>query len=59
MNNPAIPKNLTKRQPDYFIHETEKWLVLPHELEGLSLEEIKQNKPELDDLIENIKPYIS
>ena len=52
-------KNLTKRKPDYYIHETDKWLVFPHELEGLSLEEIKQNKPELDDLIENIKPYIS
>ena len=52
-------KNLTKRKPDYFIHETEKWLVFPHELEGLSLEEIKQNKPELDDLIKKIKPYIS
>ena len=52
-------KNLTKRKPDYFIHETEKWLVFPHELEGLSLEEIKENKPEIDDLIEKIKPYIS
>ena len=52
-------KNLTKRKPDYYIHETEKWLVFPHELEGLSLDEIKQNKPEIDALIEKIKPYIS
>tara|TARA_B100001093_G_scaffold399265_1_gene386703 strand:- start:3800 stop:4366 length:567 start_codon:yes stop_codon:yes gene_type:complete len=52
-------KNLTKRKPDYFIHETEKWLVFPHELEGLSLQEIKSNKPELDDLIIQIKPFIS
>ena len=52
-------KNLTKRKPDYFIHETEKWLVFPHELEGLSLQEIKSNKPELDDLITQIKPFIS
>ena len=52
-------KNLTKRKPDYFIHQTDKWLVFPHELEGLSLEEIKQNKPELENLIQNIKPYIS
>ena len=52
-------KNLTKRKPDFFIHQTEKWLVFPHELEGLSLQEIKSNKPELDDLITQIKPFIS
>ena len=27
-------------RPDYFIHETEKWLVFPHELQGLTPEEI-------------------
>lgn len=31
--------------PDYFIHETEEWLVFPHELVGLSEEEIAQHKP--------------
>jgi len=52
-------KNLTKRKPDYYIHETEKWLVFPHELEGLSMDEIIQFKPELFDLVEKIKPFIS
>ena len=40
-------KNKTNRKPDYYLYETDKWLVFPHELEGLSLQEIKDNKPEL------------
>lgn len=51
-------KNKTKRKPDYYLHETDKWLVFPHELEGLSAEEIIQNKPELKDLIDKIKPKL-
>ena len=48
-------KNLTENIPDYFLHETNKWLVFPHELDGLSVEEIEKNKPELKDLISNIQ----
>jgi hypothetical protein len=48
----------TGRKPDYYIHETDQWLVFPHELEGLTLEEIKANKPQLTDLIPNIKDII-
>jgi len=36
------PKNnLTDIFPDFYIHETEKWVVFPHELESLSEDEIK------------------
>jgi hypoxanthine phosphoribosyltransferase len=52
-------KNKTERKPDFYIHETEKWLVFPHELEGLSMDEIIEFKPELSDLAEKIKPFIS
>ena len=52
-------KNKTERKPDFYIHETEKWLVFPHELEGLSMDEIIEFKPELPDLAEKIKPFIS
>ena len=52
-------KNQTNRRPDFYIHETEKWLVFPHELEGLSIEEIIEFKPELSDFAEKIKPFIS
>ncbi len=39
--------NKTERTPDYFLHETDQWLVFPHELDGLSLDEIAQ-KPGID-----------
>lgn len=39
--------NKTDNVPDYFVHETDKWLVFPHELQGLSIEEIHEHKPEL------------
>jgi len=52
-------KNKTDRKPDFYIHETEKWLVFPHELDGLSVDEIIEFKPELSDLVEKIKPFIS
>ena len=51
-------KNRTGRKPDYYLHETDKWLVFPHELEGLSLSEIKANKPEVSDLIKHIEKII-
>ena len=38
-------KNQTALTPDYFIHETEQWLVFPHELNGLTDAEIAANKP--------------
>ncbi len=38
--------------PDYYIHETDKWLVFPHELAGLTIDEIKQGKPELAAIFE-------
>ena len=52
-------KNQTNRQPDFYLHKTEKWLVFPHELDGLSIEEIIEFKPELSDFAEKIKPFIS
>ena len=51
-------KNRTNRKPNYYLHETDKWLVFPHELEGLSLSEIKANKPEVSALIKHIEKII-
>jgi len=39
--------NRTERRPEYYVHETDKWLVFPHELNGLNPEEIALNKPEI------------
>jgi len=44
-------KNRTKTAPDYYVHETEDWLVLPYELKGLSIEEIQKNKRFVEPLL--------
>ena len=44
-------KNVTSLTPDYYVHETDQWLVFPHELNGLTQEEIQAGKPEMADLI--------
>lgn len=38
-------RNKTKLKPDFYVHETDKWLIFPHELKGLTREEILANKP--------------
>lgn len=43
--------NATGRVPDYYVHETDRWLVFPHELDGLSREEISEHKPGVADLL--------
>ena len=43
--------NLTDLEPNYFLHTTDKWLVFPHELEGLSRSEIIAHKPEISDML--------
>ncbi len=48
-------KNQTERVPDYFVHETDQWLIFPHELHGLNAEEIKHNKPELFELLPQLE----
>jgi hypoxanthine phosphoribosyltransferase len=46
-------KNVTNIIPDYYIHETDQWLVFPHELDGLTREEIFANKPGMRKLFED------
>lgn len=49
------PKNNqteAKLVPDYYIHESEEWLVFPHELSGLTASEIREGKTELRDLLD-------
>lgn len=40
-------KRQTRRVPDYYIHENNHWLVFPHELKGLTTEEVGENKSAL------------
>lgn len=47
--------NKTDMIPDYFIHQTEQWLVFPHELDGLSHQEIIENKPGLSKFVASLE----
>lgn len=40
--------NKTKREPDFYLHSTNNWLVFPHELLGLSDDEILKEKPGIE-----------
>ncbi len=40
-------KRKTERIPDYYIHETNEWLVFPHELHGLTMDEVEKFKSPL------------
>jgi hypothetical protein len=35
-------RNQTKRIPNYYIHITDQWIIFPHEIEGLTFEEIDE-----------------
>lgn len=39
-------RNVTDLHPDYFVRETDQWLIFPHEIDGLTPEEIRRHKPE-------------
>lgn len=46
--------NVTDYAPDFYLHETSDWLVFPHELTGLSSDEIRRNKPDIAKIIDTI-----
>ncbi len=53
------PTERTIRPPDYFVHETGDWLILPYELSGLSIDELHDHKPELAGIIDRLRPFIN
>jgi hypoxanthine phosphoribosyltransferase len=38
-------RNVSTLKPDFVVRETDHWLVFPHELQGLTRDEILANKP--------------
>ena len=44
-------KNLTKYRPDFHVRTLERWIVFPHEIEGLSPEEIAEKDEVLSTLL--------
>lgn len=64
MNTPedirvAVPfykpsRNKTAWVPDYYLHETEQWIKFPHSLEGLGDAEIRENRPDIFDIVRSV-----
>jgi len=52
------PSEKTLRVPEYYVHETSDWLVLPYELSGFSVDELRENRPEMAGLLERLAPHI-
>ena len=48
-------KNTSGRVPDFYVHETDEWLVLPYELVGLDQDEIAKNKPGVSEILSSIR----
>jgi len=46
--------NQTEFQPDFRAHETDAWLVFPHEMSGLSRPELCQYKPYLKPVLDEL-----
>lgn len=46
--------NQTDRVPDYYVHESSDWLVFPHEIDGLTTDEIREHRPELANIAAKI-----
>lgn len=49
-------RNEIERVPDYVVHETADWLKYPHSLEGLSVDEMEQKRPEIYQIIKHYLP---
>ena len=43
--------NVTDLRPDYHVRQTDAWIVFPHEMEGLTRDEIRQKDPTLHRLL--------
>lgn len=52
------PTERTIRPPDYFVRETADWLILPYELSGLSLSELRIHKPEILPVIDRLEALV-
>ncbi len=52
------PTEKTLREPDYYVHKTGDWLVLPYEMTGFSLEELRSNRPGMSTLLDRLAPHV-
>ncbi len=49
-------RNQVDFKPDYVVHETSDWLKYPHSLEGLTVEEMEQKRPEIFEILKDHLP---
>jgi len=47
-------RNKSKLVPDYYTHKSDRWLVFPHEMHGLSRDELDQHKPHLKTVLDQL-----
>ncbi|MFT4811383.1 MAG: hypoxanthine phosphoribosyltransferase [Paraglaciecola sp.] len=47
--------NKTDIVPDYYVHESDEWLVFPHEISGLTPDEIIKGKTDLKNVMHLLK----
>lgn len=47
--------NRSGKKPDFYLHETDDWLVMPYEMAGLSDQEIHDNKAYLKPILDNLE----
>ena len=47
-------RNRSSLVPDYYVRDTDSWLVFPHEIQGLTREEILEHKPVGEDFFDDI-----
>ncbi len=52
------PSEKTLREPEYFVHKTSDWLVLPYEMTGFSIDELRASRPEMSELLERLAPHV-
>ena len=52
------PTDKTIRAPDFYVHETADWLILPYELSGLSVQELRDHKPEIQPVIDRLDTLV-
>jgi hypoxanthine phosphoribosyltransferase len=48
-------RNETELVPDYYLRETDEWLVFPHELDALTPEELEQHRPDIAAIVHRVK----
>ena len=52
------PTEKTLQTPEYYVHKTDDWLVLPYELSGFTIDELRENRPEMVGLFDKLAPHV-